>query len=83
MVADKIGHTLRIEVDDKGPGIDPEHLERVFEPFTRLDSARSADTGGLGLGLAIARSCIRAHGGDVTLHNRAEGGLRALIELPN
>lgn len=83
VVADKSGHTLRIEVDDKGPGIDPEHLERVFEPFTRLDSARSADTGGLGLGLAIARSCIRAHGGDVTLHNRAEGGLRAVIELPN
>ncbi len=83
VVADRIRHRLRIEVDDKGPGIDPDHLERVFEPFTRLDAARSSDTGGLGLGLAIARSCIRAHGGDVTLHNRAEGGLRAVIELPN
>ncbi|KAA0179383.1 HAMP domain-containing protein [Cupriavidus gilardii] len=83
VAADKVRPALRIEVDDEGPGIDAEHLERVFEPFTRLDSARSADTGGLGLGLAIARSCIRAHGGDVTLHNRAEGGLRAVIELPN
>lgn len=83
VVADKVRNTLRIEVEDEGPGIDPDHLERVFEPFTRLDSARSSDTGGLGLGLAIARSCIRAHGGDVTLHNRAEGGLRAVIELPN
>lgn len=83
VVADKVRHRLRIEVEDEGPGIDAEQLERVFEPFTRLDCARSADTGGLGLGLAIARSCIRAHGGDVTLHNRAEGGLRAVIELPN
>ena len=83
VASDKVGNTLRIEVEDEGPGIEPDHLERVFEPFTRLDSARSSDTGGLGLGLAIARSCIRAHGGDVTLHNRAEGGLRAVIELPN
>ncbi|MCG5261782.1 HAMP domain-containing protein [Cupriavidus gilardii] len=83
VVTDKVRNTLRIEVEDEGPGIDPDHLERVFEPFTRLDSARSSDTGGLGLGLAIARSCIRAHGGDVTLENRSEGGLRAVIELPN
>lgn len=87
VLADTLGQTLRIEVDDSGPGISPEHLGRVFEPFARLDSARSMDTGGmgggLGLGLAIARSCIRAHGGDVTLQNRREGGLRAVIELPN
>lgn len=83
VLADTLGQTLRIEVEDSGPGIAPEHLGRVFEPFARLDSARSMDTGGLGLGLAIARSCIRAHGGDVTLQNRREGGLRAVIELPN
>lgn len=83
VLADSVRRTLRIEVDDDGPGIDPAQLERVFEPFARLDAARSADTGGLGLGLAIARSSIRAHGGDVTLHNRHEGGLRAVIELPN
>lgn len=83
VLADTLGQTLRIEVDDSGPGIAPEHLGRVFEPFARLDAARSMDAGGLGLGLAIARSCIRAHGGDVTLQNRREGGLRAVIELPN
>lgn len=71
---------LRIEVDDDGPGIDPTQLERVFEPFARLDEARSQ--GGTGLGLAIARSSVRAHGGDVHLLNRSEGGLRAVIELP-
>jgi len=80
--SDAVPGALRIEVDDSGPGIDPEHLEQVFEPFARLDAARSTETGGLGLGLAIARSCIRAHGGDVTLHNRETGGLRAVIELP-
>lgn len=74
--------TLRIEVEDDGPGIPEAQLEQVFEPFTRLDAARSAHTGGVGLGLAIARSCVRAHGGDIVLHNRAEGGLRAVIEIP-
>ncbi|WP_082926400.1 ATP-binding protein [Cupriavidus sp. D384] len=83
VLADTVGKSLRIEIEDDGPGIDPEQLERVFEPFTRLDSARSMDSGGVGLGLAIARSCIRAHGGDISLQNRQEGGLRALIDLPN
>jgi signal transduction histidine kinase len=83
VLADKARRVLRIEVQDHGPGIDPAQLQRVFEPFTRLDASRSAHTGGLGLGLAIARSCIRAHGGDIALHNCAEGGLRAVVELPN
>jgi len=73
---------LRIHVDDDGPGIAPGQLEHVFEPFARLDTARNHATGGSGLGLAIARSCVRAHGGDLTLRNRPEGGLRAVIELP-
>lgn len=73
---------LRIEVEDNGPGMRPEHLEQAFEPFARLDPARSLETGGAGLGLAIARSCIRAHGGEVSLHNRPEGGLCAVIVLP-
>lgn len=76
---------LRIDVEDDGPGIEPDQLERAFEPFTRLDAARgdSGAAAGLGLGLAIARSCIRAHGGEVTLHNKPGGGLRAEVLLPN
>lgn len=82
VLTDAVHKTLRVVIEDNGPGIDPDQLERVFEPFARLDASRSTNTGGLGLGLAIARSSIRAHGGDVTLHNRETGGLRAVIELP-
>lgn len=73
---------LLIEINDQGPGIAPEQIEHAFEPFTRLDAARNTETGGVGLGLAIARSSIRAHGGDITLRNRAQGGLQATIRLP-
>lgn len=73
----------RIEVDDQGPGLPEEMMERVFVPFVQLGAARNREKGGgVGLGLAIARSCARAHGGDVTLSNRPEGGLRATISLP-
>ena len=71
-----------VEVDDDGPGIPPADIERAFEPFHRLETSRCRDTGGLGLGLAVARAIARAHGGDVTLSNRAEGGLRATLTLP-
>ena len=71
-----------IEVCDRGPGI-PEHSqERVFEPFVRLDSARSRSTGGTGLGLPIARSVVHAHGGTISLANRQAGGLVVTIVLP-
>lgn len=73
---------IRIVVDDDGPGIPAPDLERVFEPFVRLENSRSRETGGAGLGLAIARSIFRAHGGDVMLRNRPEGGLRAVASLP-
>ncbi len=73
---------LRIIIDDDGPGIAEEDRERVFGPFVRLEQSRSRDTGGIGLGMAIARSIIRAHGGDITLENRAEGGLRVTVRLP-
>jgi signal transduction histidine kinase len=72
----------RIIVDDDGPGIPVESVEMVFQPFRRLDASRNRDTGGTGLGLTIARTVARAHGGDVLLANRAEGGLRAEIVLP-
>jgi signal transduction histidine kinase len=71
-----------IEVDDDGPGIPDADLERVFAPFVRLEASRSPETGGIGLGLAIARTIARAHGGDVTLANRAGGGLSATLHLP-
>ena len=57
-------------------------MGRVFLPFVRLDESRGQETGGIGLGLAIARSIVRGHGGDILLQNRADGGLAATIQLP-
>jgi signal transduction histidine kinase len=71
-----------IEIDDDGPGVPERELERVFEPFHRLESSRSRETGGIGLGLAVVRAVARSHGGDVTLINRQGGGLTARISLP-
>ena len=74
--------TIAVVIDDDGPGIPPNELERVFEPFHRLEASRNRETGGTGLGLPIARNILRAHGGDVTLANRPTGGLRATVTLP-
>jgi signal transduction histidine kinase len=74
--------TLNLHIDDTGPGIPDADLEQMFEPFRRGESSRNRATGGTGLGLAIARNLARAHGGDVTLINRPEGGLRATLTLP-
>ncbi|MDH3661636.1 MAG: ATP-binding protein [Alphaproteobacteria bacterium] len=73
---------LVIIIDDEGPGIPEDQIERLFQPFVRLDESRSEETGGIGLGLAIARSIIRSHGGDIHLGNREGGGLRATVTLP-
>ena len=73
---------LTIEVEDDGPGIPPQELDRAFEPFHRGEPSRNRETGGVGLGLPIARNILRAHGGDVTLSNRPTGGLRATVTLP-
>jgi two-component system, OmpR family, sensor kinase len=80
-LAEADGQAL-IEVCDDGPGVPPEDLDRVFEPFFRGERSRNRDTGGIGLGLASARAVARAHGGDLTIRNRAEGGLSALVTLP-
>ena len=74
--------TAIITIADRGPGLPADQLETVFEPFVRLEGSRSRDTGGVGLGLAIARTIIQAHGGTVTLRNRREGGLEAVVTLP-
>ena len=73
---------LRIIVADTGPGIPEAEIERVFEPFYRIEGSRSRDTGGVGLGLSVARDIARAHGGELTLHNRTGGGLDAILTLP-
>ena len=71
-----------ITVEDEGPGIPATEIEKVFAPFYRLERSRSRDTGGVGLGLAVARAGIREHGGDITLSNRPTGGLRQTVVLP-
>ncbi|HJT60220.1 MAG TPA: ATP-binding protein [Burkholderiales bacterium] len=73
---------LSIAVSDRGPGIPEAELERVFEPFYRLDASRNMDSGGTGLGLSIARDIARWHGGDVILRNASGGGLIAELALP-
>lgn len=75
-------HGPVIAVEDDGPGIPPEQMDEVFQPFVRLESSRSRDTGGVGLGLSIARSIVLAHGGELRIMNRAGKGLRAEIHLP-
>ncbi len=71
-----------ITIADDGPGVPEEELERVFDPFYRLEASRSRETGGTGLGLTVARTVIRAHGGDVRLHNLQPSGLCATVTLP-
>ncbi len=70
-------------IEDEGPGVPEDDRERVFEPFVRLEGSRSQETGGIGLGLAIARSIVRAHGGDIRLANRPTGGLVVSVLLPS
>ncbi len=72
---------LSIRVLDDGPGIPEAELEQAFAPFFRGEASRNRDTGGTGLGLGIARNIARAHGGDLVLRNRSEGGLEALLTL--
>ena len=74
--------TVAITIDDDGPGIDPALREDMFRPFTRADESRNQATGGVGLGLTIARDIARSHGGDVVLEDSPLGGLRARVWLP-
>jgi signal transduction histidine kinase len=76
------GTALVIRVRDEGPGIPLEEIEKVFEPFYRVESSRNRDTGGTGLGLSIARDVAQAHGGSLVAQNLPGGGLEALLVLP-
>lgn len=78
----RAGRFVEIIVDDDGPGIPAGRREEAFRPFHRLDEGRNLQRGGVGLGLAIARDAARAHGGDLTLEESPDGGLRALVRLP-
>jgi len=75
-------HSICIEIRDEGPGIPEEALQRVFDPFFRLETSRNRETGGVGLGLSAARAIVREQGGELTLSNRAGSGLVAKVQLP-
>jgi signal transduction histidine kinase len=76
------GPAVQLTVRDTGIGIDPADHGRIFEPFVRLDDARSRETGGAGLGLAIARSIALAHGGTITLDSAPKAGSVFTVYLP-
>ncbi len=71
-----------IVVQDTGIGIDPADRARIFDPFVRLDAARNRDAGGVGLGLALVRSIVAAHGGTVDVESTSGAGSRFTIRLP-
>ena len=77
-----VADSILITIEDDGPGIPEDRWEDVFKPFRRLEESRSRETGGTGLGLTVARTIVRAHGGDIVLSNRSTGGLRVEIRLP-
>ncbi|MGV3480803.1 MAG: ATP-binding protein [Sphingobium sp.] len=79
---DRDGEDLVIRVDDDGPGIPEDRMADVLKPFIRLDTARSRNTGGLGLGLAIVARAVERERGNLQLANRPDGGLRVEIRLP-
>jgi len=76
------GEDIVVRVLDSGPGVPDEALEKIFEPFYRIDDARNRQTGGAGLGLSIAERAVRLHGGRVRASNRPEGGLEVEIRIP-
>jgi two-component system osmolarity sensor histidine kinase EnvZ len=80
--AGKRNQAVEITVDDDGPGIPPERRKDVFKPFFRLEQSRNQETGGIGLGLTIARDVVHSHGGDLSLGEAPGGGLRVRIRLP-
>ncbi|MFP6749055.1 MAG: ATP-binding protein [Alphaproteobacteria bacterium] len=76
------GDGIEITIDDNGPGIPADRLDEVFKPFFRIEESRNPGTGGVGLGLTIARDVIRGHGGDIILGASPNGGLRVRLKVP-
>jgi len=76
------GEMVEIIIDDDGPGIPEDKRDEVFKPFVRLDASRNPETGGVGLGMTIARDAIRGHGGEIALEDAPGGGLRVRVSLP-
>lgn len=82
IIVDDNDTRLELRIQDEGPGIPAGELEKVFEPFYRVEASRNRDTGGTGLGLPIARGVAELHGGQLVLANRIGGGLEATLTLP-
>jgi signal transduction histidine kinase len=82
LLVDDDRERLVIRVRDQGPGIPEGELERVFEPFYRVEGSRGRDTGGTGLGLSIARNVAQIHGGSLIVRNLKDTGLEAVLTLP-
>ncbi|MBA2338607.1 MAG: HAMP domain-containing histidine kinase [Acidimicrobiia bacterium] len=81
VTATTVERTIRITVDDDGPGIPPADRERVFQRFTRLEPSRNRSDGGVGLGLAVVSRVVRHHGGSVAVQDSPSGGARFIVEL--
>jgi len=76
------GDLVEIDIRDHGPGVPEEAMGSLFQPYVRLEHGRSSNSGGMGLGLGIARNIVQAHGGELSLRNHPQGGLIAHIVLP-
>ena len=73
---------LRVEVNDQGSGVAEEDVPRLFDPFFRTDSSRARRSGGVGLGLALCKRIVEAHGGEVGVGLRPGGGMSFWMQLP-
>jgi two-component system sensor histidine kinase CpxA len=82
LTASQEAEEVLLEVSDCGPGVPADSLAKLFDPFYRVDESRTRDTGGVGLGLTIVKTCVESCAGTVTAENRPEGGLRVAIRLP-
>jgi two-component system osmolarity sensor histidine kinase EnvZ len=76
------GDAIEVTIDDDGPGIPEDQFDEVFKPFYRIEGSRNPGTGGVGLGMTIARDVMRGHGGDIVLGDSPSGGLRVRLRVP-